>query len=150
VAGPSVASAGGALGAKAASLAAQDDAVRLVWLGRGKATASIVGPAADLNRQLTGAFAPAIDWRVDTRPVGRVLLGFGDRNVDVTDRVAALPQAKVATLQVPMRCFAQLGVDVTRVGTPLAVTTDKVLAVTLARVRLEPITSAAAYPAAAK
>ena len=149
VVGAMSASPAGAVEARSVDVVAQEDAKRLAWNGKGTGTVSIAGPAADLNRQLTGAFALAIDWRIDTAPGGSVTLSLGDRAVDVTDRIKALERGKVVTTQVPLRCFAGLGADITKVGTPFALATDRPFAATLVRVRLEPITSADTCPAAA-
>ena len=133
----------GAITTRSVDLTAQEDAKQIVWTGKGEATLSIAGPAADLNRQLTGAFALAIDWRVDTAPSRPVTLGFGDRPIDIT---AQLKPGAVTTTQIPLRCFAEAGADITRIGAPFAVTTAGTLGVTLARVRLEPITSSIICP----
>jgi beta-glucosidase len=133
-----------AITTRSVDLAAQEDAKQIVWTGKGQGTLSIGGPAADLNRQLTGAFALAIDWRVDTAPTRPVTLSFGDRPIDIT---AQLKPGQVTTTQVPLRCFTDAGADITRVGTPFSVATDGKFGVTLARVRLEPITSSTACPA---
>jgi beta-glucosidase len=135
----------GAITTRSVDLAAQEDAKQIVWTGKGQGTLSIGGPAADLNRQLTGAFALAIDWRIDAAPTRPVILGFGDRPIDIT---AQLKPGQVTTTQMPLRCFADAGADITRIGTPFAVTTDGAFGVTLSRVRLEPITSAIACPPA--
>lgn len=134
----------GAITTRSVDLTAQEDAKQIVWTGKGQGTLSIAGPAADLNRQLTGAFALAIDWRVDTGPTRPVTLGFGDRPIDIT---AQLKPGQVTTTQIPLRCFTEAGADITRIGTPFSVATDGTFGVTLARVRLEPITSSTACPA---
>lgn len=150
VAGGPVGSPAGALTARSVDLAAQEDGVRLTWTGKGQGTVAIAGPAADLNRQLTGAFALAIDWRIDAKPAQPVSLSLGDRALDLTAAIRAAPSGRVATTQVPLRCFAELGADLTKVGTPFSLSTNGAFAATLARVRLEPITSAAACPAAVR
>lgn len=136
----------GVIATRSVDLAAQEDAKQIIWSGKGAGTLSIAGPAADLNRQLTGAFALAIDWRVDTAPTRPVTLAFGDRPLTITDR---LKTGAIATMQIPLRCFTDAGADITKIGTPLAISTDGALAITLARVRLEPISSADACPPAA-
>nr|AGU11727.1 Glycosyl hydrolase family 3 N terminal domain [uncultured organism] len=148
VVGTATDSPSGALQARSVDLAAQEDAKRLIWTGKGQGLVAIAGPAADLNRQLTGAFALAIDWRVDAKPTGRVHLSFGDRAVDITDKVLNLAPGQVATTQVPLRCFVALGADITRIGTPFALSANGLFTATLSRVRLEPITSADSCPAA--
>jgi len=47
--------------------------------------------------------------------------------------------------QIPLRCFA--GADITKIGTPFSLATNGAFGVTIARVRLEPITSGESCPA---
>jgi beta-glucosidase len=138
----------GAVGIRSVDLAAQEDAKKVIWSGPGSVTIS--GPAADLSRELTGAFSLAVDWRIDTPPAGRVTLALGDRPLDVTSLIASAGTGQVVTTQVPLRCFAEAGADIRRIGTPFTLSGDRPFAVTLSRVRLEPITSALPCPAAAR
>ncbi|RHW16683.1 glycoside hydrolase family 3 protein [Sphingomonas gilva] len=146
VASPPVDSPAGAIATRSVDLAAQEDAKQVTWTGKGSGTLSIAGPAADLNRQLTGAFALAVDWRIDKAPARPVTISFGDRPIDITGQ---LKPGQVTTTQIPLRCFAEAGADITRIGTPFAVTTDGAFAATIAHVRLEPITAAVSCPAPA-
>lgn len=139
-----VVSPAGALSVRPVDLAAQEDARQFVWSGNG--AVAIGGPAADLSRQLNNAFALAIDWRIDTPPAGRVALSFGDRALDISEAVRSAAPRRVSMLQIPLRCFAAAGVDITKVGTPFSLATDGAFGVTIARVRLEPITSADSCP----
>lgn len=144
VASAPVDSPAGAITIRSVDLAAQEDAKRIAWTGKGSGTLSIAGPAADLTRQLTGAFALAIHWRIEAAPSRPVSLAFGDRPLDIT---AELKPGPVKTSQIPLRCFAEAGADITKIGTPFALTTAGTLGITIARVRLEPISSATPCPA---
>ena len=136
----------GAVSVRSVDLAAQEDARRIVWTGTAPGTVAIGGPAADLSRELTGAFALVVSWRVETPPPGRVALSFGDRALDVTAAVKAAAGAGLVSTEVPLRCFVEAGADIRKVGTPFALSTEGPFAVVLARVRLEPNTSSAACP----
>nr|WP_294167622.1 putative glycoside hydrolase [uncultured Sphingomonas sp.] len=107
---------------------------------------TISGPAADVSRQLNNAFALAIDWRIDSPPTGRVVLSFGNKALDITDKVRTAAPGRVATAQFPLRCFAGPGSDFTKIGYPFTLRTEGALGLTLSRVRLEPITSGDSCP----
>jgi beta-glucosidase len=144
------ASPSGVVSVRSIDLAAQEDAKQFVWSGGGKGAVSIGGPAADLSRQLGNAFALVIDWRIDAPPAGRVALSFGGAALDVTDAIRSTPPGRIGAIHLPLRCFAGAGADLTRVGTPLLLETDNVLGVTIASVRLEPITSGDSCPEPAR
>jgi beta-glucosidase len=133
-----------ALSVRSVDLTAQEDARLFEWNGTGQAVVAISGPAADLSRQLNNAFALAIDWRVDTPPAKRVVLSFGDKGLDVSDIVRAVPAGRISTTTIPLRCFA--GADFSKIGSPFTLATDGALRVTIAQVRLEPISSADTCP----
>jgi beta-glucosidase len=133
-----------ALSVRSVDLTAQEDARLFEWNGSGQAAVAISGPAADLSRQLNNAFALTIDWRVDTPPAKRVVLSFGDKGLDVSDIARAVPAGRISTTTIPLRCFA--GADFSKIGSPFTLATDGALRVTIAQVRLEPISSADSCP----
>lgn len=137
----------GVVRTRSVDLAAQEDAKQVTWSGAGRGTLSIGGPAADLTRQLTGAFALVVEARVDSAPTAPVSLSFGDRALDVSAR---LQKAGTTTVQVPLRCFIATGADIAKIATPFALTTVGKLGLTLARVRLAPISSGDTCPDAVK
>lgn len=140
-----VTSPAGTVSVRPIDVAAQEDAKQIMWTGPG--TIAIGGPAADLTRELTGAFALAVEWRIDTPPAGRVALSLGDRALDITPLLAAHPPGQYVKTEVPLRCFAEAGADIRKIGTPFSLTADRPFGVTLVRIRLEPITSSATCPA---
>lgn len=130
-------------------LGAQENARRITWNGTGAGTVALSGPPADLTRQLTGGFALAIDWRIDSKPTAPVLLSFHDRPVDITAALRDAPAGEVTTVAVPLRCFVAPGTDLTRVGWPFSVTTEGAFTATLTRVRLESAVASSDCPPAA-
>jgi beta-glucosidase len=134
----------GVLTVRSVDLAAQEDAKLFEWNGNGQAGVAMSGPTADLGRQLNNAFALAIDWRVDAPPAKRAVLSFGDKGLDVSDIMRAAPAARIGTTTIPLRCF--VGADFSKIGSPFALATDGALRVTIAQIRLEPISSADTCP----
>ncbi len=132
-----VASPAGAIETRSVDLNAQEDAKSIVWNGAG--AVGIDGPAADLSRQLNNAFALRLDWRVDARGPGPVLLSLGNRPLDITDRIAEAPIGKISTFKVALRCFADAGADLAEIGNALRISAEKGFAVTLTSAKVEAV-----------
>jgi beta-glucosidase len=137
-----------ALTVRPVDLAAQEDARQFEWSGSGQGAVAISGPSADLTRQLNNAFALAIDWRVDAPPAKRVVISFGDQSLDVSQIIRAVPATGISTTTIPLRCFPRA--DFSKIGSPLTLATDGALRLTIAKVRLEPISSADTCPPSAQ
>ncbi len=129
--------------AQGADRNAQEDSIRLRWRGNGRAAAAIVQDhSVDLTRQSNGGLALELEFKVDTSPTADVDLvmscgegcvgGFGLRTL--LSKAAETGQWTRASF--PLNCFAQAGVDMSRVGAPLMVVTDGELDITLASARI--------------
>ena len=59
----------------------------------------------------------ALDLRVDRSPA-RSALSFAGKSLDIAPQLRRLPRGTLATLKVPLRCFADAGASVASVGTP--------------------------------
>ena len=124
---------GGAISMSTVDLSAQEDGRRFAWTG--DASLSVDGPAADFTRQLNNAFA----LRLDVRPEavsGPLKLSFAGIALDIAPLLRGLPAGRLATLKVPLRCFADAGAKVQSVATPLRLSaaTGTVLALKAATV----------------
>jgi beta-glucosidase len=129
--------------ARGADRNAQEDSVRIVWTGRGAATAAIVEDApVDLTRQSNAGLVLAIDLRVDAAPSRPVTLGM-ECGPDCAGAVAIETPLSAATpgrwtrIAVPLACLARAGADMQRIATPLAITTTGTLDLTIATARFE-------------
>ncbi len=56
--------------------------------------------------------------------------------VDLTATLAGLATGDWQSLLVPLRCFAEAGVDMTRIDTPFSIATDGALALQFSDIRL--------------
>ena len=108
---------------------AQEDSVRLTWVGRGRATAALVGAPVDLTREVNGDVALIVAVKVTAGPTAPVTLG----GHDVTARLRALGR-DWGEIAVPLRCFADT--DLAKVTRPFAMTTAGALEVTISAIRL--------------
>ncbi|MDL2339914.1 MAG: glycoside hydrolase family 3 N-terminal domain-containing protein, partial [Pseudomonadota bacterium] len=107
---------GGAISMSTVDLSAQEDGRRFAWTG--DASLSVDGPAADFTRQLNNAFALRLDVRPEALS-GPLKLSFAGIALDIAPLLRGLPAGRLATLKVPLRCFADAGAKVQSVATPL-------------------------------
>ncbi|EQB12735.1 1,4-beta-D-glucan glucohydrolase [Sphingobium lactosutens DS20] len=134
--------------ARAVDVSAQEDARQFVWTGPG--AIAIDGPPVDMTRQLNGAFALRIDWRVDAAKGAPITLSLGGARLDISAKVAALPVGQPSSLIVPLRCFADAGATFDAVGTPLRLSANAGLSVSIRSVLTEGVGETPACPPAAK
>ncbi len=134
--------------ARAVDVSAQEDARQFVWTGPG--AIAIDGPPVDMTRQLNGAFALRIDWRVDAAKGAPITLSLGGARLDISAQVAALPVGQPSSLIVPLRCFADAGATFDAVGTPLRLSANAGLSVSIRSVLTEGVGETPACPPVAK
>lgn len=134
--------------ARAVDVSAQEDARQFVWTGPG--AIAIDGPPVDMTRQLNGAFALRIDWRVDAAKGAPITLSLGGARLDISAKVAALPVGQPSSLIVPLRCFADAGATFDAVGTPLRLSADAGLSVSIRSVLTKGVGETPACPPVAK
>ena len=120
---------------------AQEDARRFTWNGSGAATAQInAARPLDISREANGELSLVVEYRVDAAPTAPVTLGMSCGTgctfaVPIRGLLAAAPVGTWSTMAVPLRCFRQGGVDMTRVTAPLLITTAGRLALSVSDVR---------------
>ena len=134
--------------ARAVDVSAQEDARQFVWTGPG--AIAIDGPPVDMTRQLNGAFALRIDWRIDAAKGVPVTLSLGGARLDISDKVAALPVGQPSSLIVPLRCFADAGATFAAVGTPLRLSANAGLSVSIRSILTEGVGETPTCPPVAK
>ena len=134
--------------ARAVDVSAQEDARQFVWTGPG--AIAIDGPPVDMTRQLNGAFALRIDWRIDAAKGVPVTLSLGGARLDISDKVAALPVGQPSSLIVPLRCFADAGATFAAVGTPLRLSANAGLSVSIRAILTEGVGETPTCPPVAK
>ena len=129
--------------ASAADRTAQEDSVRLRWMGVGAAVAAITGDApADFSRQANGDLALEFELKVNAAPTADVslLMGCGANcsgGFPIRSLLAeAAKSGKWTRIAVPLRCFEKAGVDMKRVDTPLSFATAGGLDITLSTARI--------------
>lgn len=145
---PVVSAPGGALALSRVDRFKQEDTLKAVWNGRGKASLVLAGNDANFSHQLKENMAISLSLRVDDAPTGKVLLGMGAAaklgHVDVT---AALAKAKAkgwVNLQVRLSCLAKAGANMGAVSVPLEMVANGKFGVSLYSARLDAVTDAGA------
>lgn len=100
--------------------AAQEDARRLSWSGKGQASFWLQAQTAlDLSREGHAGSSLVATLRLDSKPAGQVRLGLACGKsctgvVSLDAALADLPVGKWTTLAIPLSCFEKNGADLSR------------------------------------
>ncbi len=117
--------------------AAQEDSLRLAFAGAGMTRIEATAPM-DLTREANGQLSLVVAYRVVTKPIGAVTLAMtGGKTASVP--VNGLLDANAGEwgiFSVPLSCFAQGGVDMTRVTVPFALSSSAALGIDLSSIRI--------------
>lgn len=133
-----------AVTARAADLAAQEDARQFTWTDR--ASIAIDGPPVNLMRQLDGGFVLLLDWRIDAKPDSAIEISFGGGALDLAELTRSAAIGVPLTTRIPLRCFREAGGNLGAVGTPLRISAGKGFVATLRSVQIEAQGEAATCP----
>ena len=79
-----------------------------------------------------------------------VTLSLGGARLDISDKVTALPVGKPSSLIVPLRCFADAGATFAAVGTPLRLSANAGLSVSIRSILTEGVGETPTCPPVAK
>jgi beta-glucosidase len=121
---------------------AQEDARRFTWNGTSAASLLITSNSPlDLSRESNGDLSLEFDIKVDGAPTGPVILtqscGAGCMGrVDITSALAANAGKQWAQISVPLSCFAKRGADMSKITTPVELTSSGRLDVSFSRIAL--------------
>jgi len=124
----------------------QEAARRYAFAGPGHVR--VTGPSIDLARQANAQMNLRIDYRVDAKPVGKVMLGVGTAGaIDATSLFASAAPGTWTSAKVPLDCFRKAGADVTKVSQPFVLGADAGFTVSIVGIRLDADPDGAACPA---
>lgn len=135
-----------ALTSRAADLSAQEDARQFSWNGSGGF--AVEGPPVNLVNQAADGFALVLDWRIDSRASGPLMLSFGTAALDIQDMARALPTGTALQTRIPLRCFA--GAKFDAVASPIRMQSAKGLVATLRNVHIEKADNSVPCPGTAR
>ena len=116
--------------------AAQEDSLRIAFRGQGSVAIEQATPI-DLTRESNGQLSLIVDYRVVAAPAGAVTLGVAD-----TARTATVPITGATTAgdwttaAVPLRCFADQGIDMAKVTRPFVLASRGALGLDVSGVRI--------------
>ena len=134
----------GSISARAVDISAQEDARQFTWNADGAFVVN--GPAVDLSKPLKEDWSLLIDWRLDQRATGPVLLSFGGATLDIQTTMRALPTGIATQTHIPLRCFAAAGAKLNAVGSPIRMQAAKGLVATIRNVHIETTKKSASCP----
>lgn len=126
-----------------AQLKVPGDAFRLTWAPRKNIHAqfSLGGNPVDI-KSFESAAALVINMRVLTSPdkAVNVAMRCGDKceaKMDISKHFKKLKKGEWVAFPIALNCFAQAGVDLSKVATPFEISTEGKLSVEIATIRLE-------------
>ena len=134
----------GAISSRAVDISAQEDARQFTWNADGAFVVN--GPVVDLSKQAKDGWALLIDWRIDERTIGPVLLSFNGAALDLQNAMRGLPIGSATQTRIPLRCFAEAGAKFDAVGSPIRMQAAKGLVATIRNVHIEMTNESAPCP----
>ncbi|KHL24673.1 1,4-beta-D-glucan glucohydrolase [Croceibacterium mercuriale] len=116
---------------------AQEDSLSLIWTGTGTMALAQAQPI-DITRESNGQLSLLLDYRVTTPPAATVMLTMTGGDTASVPITGALREGTGEWLQlaVPLRCFADNGVDMAAVTRPAAITSTGALALDVSGIRI--------------
>ncbi|MDQ1230766.1 exo 1,3/1,4-beta-D-glucan glucohydrolase [Sphingomonas sp. SORGH_AS_0879] len=130
---------GGAVQQSRIDRAAQEDSLRFAFAGSGPARAAIEeAKPIDVTRESNGQLSLLLDYRVTAAPTGEVTLGMEGGKAASVPITGALKGAlgEWRQLAVPLRCFADGGVDMAAVSRPWVLSTSGKLTLDISSIRI--------------
>jgi beta-glucosidase len=121
---------------------AQEDTLRLQWLGQGMAGVQFDSREAfDFTRETNGDVMLVLTMRVSQAPTARVDVGMacGERcagSVRLDQALAQSPPGNWRRIAVPLKCFSQSGADMQQIRTSLSLRTAGAMDIAVQRVAL--------------
>jgi beta-glucosidase len=118
---------------------AQENGRRIDWSGDGDF--AVTGPVTDLSRQATGDMAVLIRYRIESSPTRPVLMSVScgadcKGTVDISALLADSAVKEWRVARIKLSCFRRAGADLSRVTSPLTLSTSGAFSMTVTELRL--------------
>lgn len=129
----------GALTQSRVDRVAQEDSLRIAFTGTGAASVSIEeAKPVDLSRESNGQLSLILEYRVTAAPTAPVTLGMTGGKTAAMPVTGALkgPVGQWRQLAIPLRCFADAGVDMKAVARPATIATTGRLDIDVSGLRI--------------
>ena len=115
----------------------QEDTRLLTFSGTGEQSVRLTAPQpVDISRESNAELSLQIEYRVQSGPTSDVQVRMEGASVPVTRTLTSASKNQWQTLNVPLRCFARAGVEMTKVTTPLVLRTSGRLTIAVSDIRL--------------
>ena len=114
---------------------AQEDSLRLSFPGT---VAIEEAHPIDVSRESNGLLSLVIDYRITAAPTGSIMLGMEGGKLVALPIKGSLqgPVGEWRSLAVPLRCFADAGVDMAKITRPMVLTSDDAAGVDISIARI--------------
>ena len=116
---------------------AQEDSLRLAFTGKGEASIEEAKPI-DVTRESNGQLSLLLDYRITGAATGEVTLGMTGGKTATVPVTGAMKAAGADWRQiaVPLRCFADGGVDMAKVTKPVTLASTGALGIDISGIRI--------------
>lgn len=138
----------GAVAARGVDVSAQEDARQFTWNGSGRL--AIEGPEVNLSAKAASEGSLLIEWRVDRLGTGPVRLTLGGGTLDLGPTVQRAKPGTVIETRIALKCFADAGGKLDKVGQPVRIDAGSGYVFTLRNVRVDGAKAAGTCPAAVR
>jgi beta-glucosidase len=125
----------GAISARAVDMGAQENATQFSWNQKG--ALAIEGVAVDLSKALAEDKSLLIEWQVDKKSSGPLLVSHAGTAFDLRRAVDTAPAGKVIQTRIPLRCFKAKGANLKAVGSAIRIQADKGLVASVRAIHIE-------------
>ena len=144
ISGTQGSSAQGGLTVTTVDVLVQEDSRKLSWTGGHESQFYWqAGSPADLTDLATRNGALMLEFRVDKQPLGKVTQRMDcgwpcSGEIDVTEFFKSVPEGQLSRVGISLRCFQEVGVDLSTVTSPLVLSSTEPFVVTIRDVRVVP------------
>lgn len=125
----------GSTSARPVDMGAQENAVQLSWNQPG--SVAIEGAAVNLTTQYGEGYSLLIEWRIDRRGNGPLMISFGGTAFDFGKIAEKQPEGEIMQTRIPLRCFKAKGANLTSVGSVMNIRAGKGYVASLRTIQLE-------------
>jgi beta-glucosidase len=125
----------GSTSSRPVDMGAQENAVQFSWNQPG--AMAIEGAAVNLSKQLAQGYSLTVEWRIDQKAKGPLLLSFAGTAFDLSRMVAKAAEGEILQTRIPLRCFKAKGAKLTSVGSAIRIQAGKGLVASLRNIHIE-------------
>lgn len=125
----------GSVSARAVDMGAQENGTQFSWNQNG--ALAIEGLAVDLSAQADKGDSLLVEWRIDKKATGPVMLSLAGKEFDMRQTLESAPADAIIQTRIPLRCFKAKGANLKAVGSAIRIQADKGLVASVRSVQID-------------